>query len=63
MQLKITYSGTMRGQKLYAVSGGGDRFFTGTLEEVKRYIIIHNEKIRQRRDHEQALLAAMRAAG
>lgn len=63
MTLKITYAGTMRGQKLYTVSSGGDRFFTGNLEEVKRYILIHNSKVRERSEAADALLNAIRNAG
>lgn len=62
MTLKITYAGTMRGQKLYTVTSGGDRFFTGTLEEVKRYILIHNTKVRERKEAAQTVIAVMRNA-
>lgn len=63
MTLKITYAGTMRGQKLYTVTSDGDRFFTGTLEEVKRYILIHNGKVRERQENAEAVLEAIRNAG
>ncbi|MAG56896.1 MAG: hypothetical protein CMJ83_11435 [Planctomycetes bacterium] len=62
MTLKITYAGTMRGQKLYTVTSEGDRFFTGTLDEVKRFILIHNTKVRERQDAADALLLSIRAA-
>jgi len=62
MTMKITYAGTMRGQKLYTVTSEGDRFFTGTLEEVKRYILIHNAKVRGRQENAEAVLASIRAA-
>jgi len=63
MTLKITYAGTMRGQKLYTVTNGGDRFFTGSLEEVKRYILIHNAKVRERSEAAEAIQNAIRNAG
>ena len=62
MTLKIAYSGTMRGEKLYTVTSAGDRFFTGTLEEVKRYILIHNAKVRERSEAAEALLQSIRSA-
>lgn len=63
MTLKITFTGTMRGQKLYTVTSGSDRFFTGTLEEVKRYILIHGAKVRQRRQAADVVTATIRNAG
>ena len=62
MKLKISYSGTTRGQKLYTVSDGYDRFFTGTLEEVTRYILLHNHKVMEREEAAQALLRKIRSA-
>lgn len=59
--MKITYTGTMRGKKLYTVTRGRDRFFTGTLEEVKRYILIHNDKVRERKDTAEAVVATLRS--
>ncbi len=63
MTLKITYAGTTRGSKLYTVSKAGDRFFTGTLEEVKRYIVLHSAKVRERKEAADALLRQIRSAG
>ena len=59
--MRITYTGTMRGKKLYTVTSGGDRFFTGTLEEVKRFLVIHNSKVRERQVAFDALLSSIRA--
>lgn len=61
MFMKIQFSGTMRGKKLYTVTSGGDRFFTGTLEEVKRFIQIHNHKVKERKDAFEAILSTIRA--
>jgi hypothetical protein len=61
MNMKIQYSGTMRGKKLYTVTSGSDRFFTGTLEEVKRFVMIHNNKVRERNEAFEAILTAIRA--
>lgn len=61
MLMRIQYSGTMRGKKLYTVTSGSDRFFTGTLEEVKRFIMIHNGKVRERKENFEAILSAIRA--
>ncbi|MAB90044.1 MAG: hypothetical protein CMJ90_11360 [Planctomycetes bacterium] len=63
MTLKITYAGTVRGKKIYTVTSYGDRFFTGTLEEVKRYILIHNAKVQERKKAADVLTAAIRNAG
>ncbi len=62
MTMKIQYSGTLRGKKLYTVTSGSDRFFTGTLEEVKRFVMIHNQKVRERQNAFEAHLAAVRAS-
>ena len=56
--MKITYTGTMRGKKLYTVTDGLDRFFTGTLDEVKTYIAIHNQKVKARKDASNAVLVS-----
>ena len=53
----------MRGERLYTVFGDGERFFTGSMEEVKRYVVIHYAKIRERREAEEAILAKVRSAG
>ena len=63
MTLKIKFAGTTRGKKLYTVSRAGDRFFTGTLDEVKRYIALHNAKVRERKEAADALLREIRSAG
>ena len=60
--MKITYTGTMRGSKLYTVTDGRDRFFTGTIDEVKRFIMIHNTKVQNRKAAAQALEAALKSA-
>lgn len=52
--MKVTFTGTLRGKKIYAVVDGSDRMFSGTLEEVKRYLLVRNHKIRER---ENALAA------
>lgn len=62
MKLKITHTGSVRGQKLYTVTDGYDRFFTGTLEEVKRFIVIHNAKVRARKTAADAILQEIRSA-
>ena len=61
MTLKIVYSGTSRGRKIYTVHCEGERYFTGTLEEVKRYILIHKTKVRERREAAEAMIAALKA--
>ena len=61
MTMKIQYAGTMRGKKLFTVTSGSDRFFTGTLEEVKRFVMIHNSKVRERKVALDAILSAIRA--
>ena len=61
MTLKITHTGTHRGKKLYTVTDGCDRFFTGTIDEVKRFVLLHNLKVRERREAADALLASVRA--
>ena len=60
--MKIVYTGTMRGRKLYTVTDGPDRFFTGTIEEVKRFVLIHNAKVRVRRESAETVVAALRSA-
>jgi len=61
-KLKISQTGSVRGQKLYTVTDGSSRFFTGTLDEVKRFILIHNHKVQEREEAEAAYLAAVRSA-
>lgn len=58
--MKITFVGTSRGQKLYAVTSGDSRFFTGTLEEVKRFVLIHNQKVMDRREQAERQTAALK---
>jgi chorismate synthase len=58
--MKVTCVGSMRGQKMYAVVEGSDRMFTGTLEEVKRYLDIRRAKIAEREAALQAHRDAMR---
>ncbi len=60
--MRITYVASIRGKKIYAVILGSDRLFSGTLEEVKCFIEIHNEKIRQREAAEANVLSGLRAA-
>lgn len=62
MKLKITHTGSVRGQKLYTVTDGRDRFFTGTLEEVKRFLVLHNHKVTERKQAAEALLQIIRSA-
>jgi hypothetical protein len=63
MTLKISYSGTVRGKRLYTIHEGRDPVFTGTLHEVKRYLLVRTEKIHRRVQAEQTYLAAIRTAG
>lgn len=63
MNLIIRNAGAQRGVKLYSVYGGADRYFTGTLDEVKRFVAIHYAKIRERREAYEAHLRAIRSAG
>lgn len=62
MKLKITPSGSVRGEKVYTVTDGCDRLFSGTLEEVKRFLVIHNSKVRQRKEAADAFVAALRGS-
>ncbi len=61
MKLKITHSGTSKGEKLYSVTDGFDCMFTGHLEEVKRFILIHNAKVQRREAEAAAVVASLRA--
>lgn len=61
MRLLIKQSGMHRGEKLYTISTGEDPLFTGTLDEVKRFLAIHNGKVRERRRQVEAAEAALRA--
>jgi hypothetical protein len=63
MTLKITYAGTVRGKRLFTIFEGRDPVFTGTLHEVKRYLLIRTEKAHRRVAAEQEYLAAVRSAG
>ncbi|HMS15426.1 MAG TPA: hypothetical protein PKA37_01210 [Planctomycetota bacterium] len=63
MNLVIKCCDPLRGERLYSVYGDGERFFTGTMDEVKRYVVIHYAKIRERRKVEEAILAKVRSAG
>ncbi len=63
MSLKITYAGSLRGKRLYTVSDGRETLFTGTLVEVKRYIVVRTEKLHRRIQAEQAYLTQVRTAG
>lgn len=58
--MKIKYAGTSRGRKLYSVSDSEDRFFTGTLDEVKRFVLMHNAKVQERRQQVAEQVAALR---
>ena len=60
--MKITYDGTIRGKRLYTIFEGRDRVFTGTLHEVKRYLLVRVEKSKRRIEAEQAYLIAVRSA-
>ena len=62
MSLKITYSGSLRGKRLYTVSDSHETLFTGTLVEVKRYIVVRTEKIQRRAQAEQSYLSQVRTA-
>jgi hypothetical protein len=62
MSLNITYEGTIRGKRLYSIYEGRDRVFTGTLDEVKRYLLVRTEKSHRRIQAEQAYLMAVRTA-
>jgi hypothetical protein len=63
MTLKITYAGTVRGKRLFTIFEGRDPVFTGTLQEVKRYLMIRTEKTHRRVRAEQDYLATIRTAG
>lgn len=61
MKMTIKQSGSHRGQKLYIVTDGVDRMFTGTLEEVKSFVLLHNAKVRERQESADAAVRALRA--
>jgi hypothetical protein len=63
MTLKITYAGTVRGKRLFTILEGRDPVFTGTLQEVKRYLVIRTEKAHRRVRAEQDYLTSIRTAG
>jgi hypothetical protein len=63
MTLKISYAGTVRGKRLFTIHEGRDPVFTGTLHEVKRYLLVRTEKIHRRVHAEQTYLATIRTAG
>jgi hypothetical protein len=58
--MKITFAGTVRGKRLYAIAEGRQTLFVGTLAEVKRFIVVRTEKLVRRREAEAALLAEAR---
>jgi hypothetical protein len=60
MQVVIQNAGTDRGRRLYKVLRNGFVIFTGTLEEVKRFLSVRVEKIESRRALEESLLAEAR---
>ncbi|MSR74044.1 MAG: hypothetical protein EXS14_01020 [Planctomycetes bacterium] len=60
--MRITYVASIRGKKMYAVTSKGEHLFTGAIEEVQRFIEIHNAKIRERGALEAALLQQIRAS-
>jgi hypothetical protein len=60
--LKITYVGTVRGKRLFTIYEGREPVFTGTLHEVKRYLLVRTEKIHRRVKAERLYLAAIRTA-
>jgi hypothetical protein len=62
MNLVIKCTGLVRGVRLYSVYGEGDRYFTGSLDEVKRFVTIHYSKIRERREAYEAHLQTVRSA-
>jgi hypothetical protein len=61
MVLKISFAGTVRGKRLYAIYEDRERVFTGTLHEVKRYLVVRTEKHHRRIEAERAYLAVARA--
>lgn len=60
MQVVIQNAGTDRGRRLYKVLRNGFVLFTGTLEEVKRFLAVRVEKIESRRALEATLLSEVR---
>lgn len=58
--MKITFAGSVRGKRLYAISEGRQTLFMGTLAEVKRFIVVRTEKLVHRREAEAAVLAEAR---
>jgi hypothetical protein len=58
--MKITYAGTVRGKRLYAIWEGRQTLFMGTLAEVKRFVVVRTDKLTRRREAEAALLADAR---
>jgi hypothetical protein len=60
MQVVIQNAGTDRGRRLYKVLRNGFVIFTGTLEEVKRFLSVRVEKIESRRALEASLLSDVR---
>ncbi|HYC77038.1 MAG TPA: hypothetical protein VEI02_05360 [Planctomycetota bacterium] len=58
--MKITYSGAVRGKRLYTIWEGRQALFMGTLTEVKRFIVVRTEKLDRRREAEAALLSEAR---
>ena len=63
MSLKITASKKARGTQLYDVSYDREVYFTGTMDEVKRFIHLHYTKVRERREASEAHLESIRSAG
>lgn len=61
MKLIIKHTGESRGEKLYTVTDGFESLFSGTIDEVKRFVLIHNRKVRERREAAESVIRALRA--
>ncbi len=60
MKVTLENAGTDRGKRLYKVIRNGFVLFTGTLDEVKRFLAVRVEKIDTRKAAEAALLEVAR---
>ncbi len=59
--MRITFVASVRGKKMYTVTANGERLFTGAIDEVQRFVEIHEHKIRERDAAEAAILNQVRA--
>ena len=61
MKMIIKHTGTHRDEKLYTVTDGEENLFSGTIDEVKRFVLIHNRKVKERREAAESTIRALRA--